>query len=130
MSPGRVSIIGKLFKKLLRKSIILSINIFNAILEIRSFPWQWKVVQVIMILKPDKHPIQLSSSRQINLLLIISKVFEKLLLFLYCKQFLTDNNIFPGYRCSSLVRSLETRAITDPLTLSQDLLKYLFLLPH
>jgi hypothetical protein len=42
------------------------------------FPAQWKVVQIILILKPGK-PNQLTSYWPISLLPTVSKVFEKLL---------------------------------------------------
>jgi hypothetical protein len=41
---------------------------------------QWKVTQIILILKPRKPPNELTSYRPISLLPIVSKVFEKLLL--------------------------------------------------
>jgi hypothetical protein len=44
------------------------------------FPAQRKVAQMILILKPEKPPNELTSYRPISLLPIISKVFEKLLL--------------------------------------------------
>jgi hypothetical protein len=44
------------------------------------FPAQWKVAQIILILKPGKPPNELTSYRPISLLPIISKVFEKILL--------------------------------------------------
>lgn len=45
-------------------------------------PTQWKVTQIIMIQKPKKDPTDIKSyyNRPINLLLILSKLFEKLLL--------------------------------------------------
>jgi hypothetical protein len=43
------------------------------------FPAQWKVAQIVLILKPGKPPNELSY-RPINLLPTVSKVFEKLLL--------------------------------------------------
>jgi hypothetical protein len=44
------------------------------------FPAQWKVAQIILILKSGKPPDEITSYRPISLLPIISKVFEKLLL--------------------------------------------------
>jgi hypothetical protein len=43
------------------------------------FPAQWKVGQTILMLKPVKPPNKLTFYRPISLLLIVSKVFEKLL---------------------------------------------------
>jgi hypothetical protein len=50
-------------------------QLFNAILLRVYFPTQWKVAQIILILKPGKPPHQLSSYRP-----IVSKVFGKLFL--------------------------------------------------
>jgi hypothetical protein len=50
-----------------------------------TFPAQGKVAQVILILKPGKLPNELTSYRPISLLLIVSKVSEKLLI-------MVDNN--------------------------------------
>jgi hypothetical protein len=53
---------------------------FNAVLLKGYFPAQWKVAQIILILKPGKPPNELTSYRPISLLPIVSKVFEKILL--------------------------------------------------
>jgi hypothetical protein len=57
---------------------------------------QWKVVTIILILKPGKPPHEPTSYRSISLLPILSKVFEKILLerFLHIvqnKQLLPDH---------------------------------------
>jgi hypothetical protein len=44
------------------------------------FPAQWKVAQIILILKPGKSLNDPTSYRPISLLPILSKVFQKLLL--------------------------------------------------
>jgi hypothetical protein len=41
-----------------------------------------KVAQIILILKPGKPPYELTSYQPISLIPTVSKVFEKLLLFL------------------------------------------------
>jgi hypothetical protein len=55
-------------------------QLFNAALILGYFPAQWKVTQIILLLKPGKPPHELTSYRPISLLLEISKAFEKLLL--------------------------------------------------
>jgi hypothetical protein len=55
-------------------------QLFNAVLLKGYFPAQWKVAQIILILKPGKPPNELTFYRPISLLSIVSKVFEKLLL--------------------------------------------------
>jgi hypothetical protein len=46
----------------------------------KYFLEQWKVAQIILILKPGKSPNELTLYRSISLLPIVSKLFEKLLL--------------------------------------------------
>jgi hypothetical protein len=53
---------------------------FNSALFLGYFPDQWKVAQIIFLLKPGKPPHELQSYRLISLLPVVSKVFEKLLL--------------------------------------------------
>jgi hypothetical protein len=55
-------------------------QLFNAVLLKAYFPAKWKVVQIILILKPGKPHNELTSYRPISLLPIVSKVFEKMLL--------------------------------------------------
>jgi hypothetical protein len=56
------------------------IQLFNAVLFKGYFPAQWKVAQIILILKSGKLSYELTSYRPISLLPIVSKVFEKLFL--------------------------------------------------
>jgi hypothetical protein len=53
---------------------------FNAALTLGHFPSQWKVAQIIFLLKPRNPPHEITSYRPISLLPVVSKVFEKLLL--------------------------------------------------
>jgi hypothetical protein len=55
-------------------------QLFNAVLLKGYFLAQWKVTQIINILKPGKLPSELTSYQPIYLLPIVSKVFEKILL--------------------------------------------------
>jgi hypothetical protein len=55
-------------------------QLFNVVLFKGYFLAQWKVAQIILILKPEKPPNELTSYRPIGLLPSVSKVFEKLLL--------------------------------------------------
>jgi hypothetical protein len=54
-------------------------QLFNAVLLKGYFPAQWKIAQIIIILKPGKPPNELTY-RPVSLLPTVSKVFEKLLL--------------------------------------------------
>jgi hypothetical protein len=51
-------------------------QLLNAVVLKGYFPAQWKVTQIILILKPGKPPNELTSYRPISLLPIVSKVFE------------------------------------------------------
>jgi hypothetical protein len=54
--------------------------ICNAILRLENWPKSLKIAQIIMIPKPGKNPMDVSSCRPISLLPTISKVLEKLIL--------------------------------------------------
>jgi hypothetical protein len=79
-SSGYDLITGKILKELPTIAIKYLTQLFNAALLTGYFPVQWKVAQIILILKPGKPPNELTSYRPIDLLPIVSKVFEKLLL--------------------------------------------------
>jgi hypothetical protein len=73
-------------------------QLFNAVLLKGYFPTQWKVAQIILILKPGK-PNELTSYWSISLLPIVSKVFEKLIL----KRLLPmveNNRLIPNHQFS------------------------------
>jgi hypothetical protein len=55
-------------------------QLFNAVLLKGYFPADWKVAQIILILKPGKLPKEFTSYRPISLLPTASKVFENRLL--------------------------------------------------
>jgi hypothetical protein len=53
-------------------------QLFNAVLLKGYIPAQWKVAQIILILKPRKHSNELTTYWSISLLPIVPKAFEKL----------------------------------------------------
>jgi hypothetical protein len=73
-------------------------RLLNAVLLKGYFPAQWKVTQIILILKPGKPHNELPSYWSISLLPTASKVFEKLLLKRILQMFenirLTPNHQF------------------------------------
>jgi hypothetical protein len=73
-------ITGKILKEIYVVGIKYLTQLFNAVLLRGYFPEQRKVAQVILILKPEKPPNELTSYRPISLLPIISEVCEKLFL--------------------------------------------------
>jgi hypothetical protein len=55
-------------------------ELFNAVLLKGYFPAQWKITQIILILKLGKPPNELTSYRPIRVFYVVSEVFERLLL--------------------------------------------------
>jgi hypothetical protein len=98
-SPGYDLMTGKTLKELPTLCIQYLTQLFNAILLCSYFPTQWKVAQIILILKPGKPPHQLSSYRPISLLPIASKVFEKLLLK-HLLPLVEHANLIPNHQFS------------------------------
>ena len=54
-------------------------RLFNASLGTGYFPTQFKLAQIFFIPKPDKDPTSPSSYRPISLLMVLSKIFEKII---------------------------------------------------
>jgi hypothetical protein len=79
-SPGYDLITGRILHALPPVAIQFLTQLFNAALILGYFPAQWKVAQIILLLKPGKPPHEITSYRPISLLPVVSKVFEKLLL--------------------------------------------------
>jgi hypothetical protein len=86
-SSGYDLITGKILKELSIIGIKYLTQLFSDALLKGFFPVQWKVAQVILILKPGKPPNELTSYRPISLLPIVFKVCEKLLLKRLIKLF-------------------------------------------
>lgn len=79
-APGYDLITGRVLQEMPEKGFVYLTQLFNSVLRTNFYPPQWKVAQIIPILKPGKDPVEVKSYRPISLLPIISKVFEKLLL--------------------------------------------------
>lgn len=78
-SPGFDLITAKILQNLPPNCIKNLTQIINASIRLCYFPNQWKVAQIILILKPGKPTDLPSSYRPISLLPTLSKVFEKLI---------------------------------------------------
>jgi len=78
-APGYDLITNQVLQKLPEKGIRFITQLCNAVLRQDFFPSQWKA-QIIMIQKLGKSAELAKSYRPISLLLILSKLFEKLLL--------------------------------------------------
>jgi hypothetical protein len=77
---GHDRIVVTILKNLPRKAILLITYIYNSILRPCHFPFQWKLAQIIMISKPGKPLIEVTSYRPISFLPIMGQVFKRLLL--------------------------------------------------
>ena len=100
-SPGFDLITGTVLKQLQDAGLQAITLLFNSILRTGHFPGQWKVSQIIPILKPGKPPEEVTSYRPISLLPVLSKLFEKLLVtrikpLLHTKQIIPDHQF--GFR--------------------------------
>jgi len=71
---------GKVPKELPKKAVTVLTILYNSILRLSHYPLLWKFAQIIMVPKPGKPVVDVTSYRPIILLPISSKVFEKLLL--------------------------------------------------
>lgn len=73
-------ITNKILTFLPKKSITLLTYIYNSMLIFSYFPLIWKFSTIILIHKPNKNKNEASSYRPISLLLVLAKLFEKILL--------------------------------------------------
>jgi len=76
-APGLDLITARMLKELPKEGLLNLMYIFNTILRLKYWPKSLKIVQIIMIPKPGKNPMDISSDHLIRLLLTISKVLEK-----------------------------------------------------
>lgn len=70
------------------------VNLTNNILRLSYFPEDWKIANIIPVLKPDKPADEVQSYRPISLLCSMSKVVERII-FDRIITFAYDNNIIP-----------------------------------
>ena len=76
-APGYDLFNGIILKELSHKGPRAITQIYNAVLQTEYFPCQWKMGQIIMIVKPGKNPSDITSYRPISLLPIVSKILQK-----------------------------------------------------
>jgi hypothetical protein len=70
----------EILENLPKKAIIKLKHLINATFRLKHVSDSWNMAEVIMISKQGKPPIEVTSYRPISLLLIILRLFEKLLL--------------------------------------------------
>lgn len=71
--------------------------LFNALLRLGHVPGIWKVAQIILIQKPGKDPVEVTSYRPISLLPELWKLFERLLLE-GMRPMLQEENVIPKHQ--------------------------------
>ncbi|KAJ2938643.1 hypothetical protein O0L34_g11971 [Tuta absoluta] len=96
-APGFDLVTKEILKELPRKATVFLTMLFNGILRVQYFPRLWKVSQILMVYKPGKPVNDIKSYRPISLLPILSKIFEKLLLF-RITPILQINKIIPQHQ--------------------------------
>ena len=79
-APDYDLITGRILKELPEVGLRAITFIYNSVMQTGYFPAQWKVSQIITILKPGKTADEFTSYRPISLLPILSKLFEKFFL--------------------------------------------------
>jgi hypothetical protein len=125
-SPGYDLITGKILQELPPNGIKYITHLFNASLLLGYFPNQWKVAQIILLLKPGEPPNDLSSYRPISLLPMLSKVSEKLifriLLPIIEKQQILPNHQFGFRRHHSTIQ--QTHRIVSRINEALDTKQY------
>jgi hypothetical protein len=78
--PGHDLITNKKLKHLSKKIIMLLTFIFNSMLRLSYFSVIWKMSIIILLPKPGKSPNLATSYRPISLLLVLGKLFKKIIL--------------------------------------------------
>jgi hypothetical protein len=96
-SPGYDLITAEVLRKLTPNGFTLLTQIYNAILRTSHYPIQWKLSQIVLLLKPGKPPNSASSYRPISLLPVASKVFEKLILP-RLQKFAEERRVIPHHQ--------------------------------
>jgi hypothetical protein len=125
-APGHDVITGKVLKELPDIGIRAITQIFNSVLRTGYFQGQWKVTQIIAILKPGKPAEEVTSYRPISLLPILSKLLEKLLLtrihsILQEKRIIPDHHF--GFRQKHATIE-KVHRITDVINTAMESNKY------
>lgn len=95
-APG-YDLITVLMKELPRKGIVKLTYLINAAFRLRYVPMQWKVTEVIMILKPGKPPNEKTTYRQYHCCQLFPRCFEKLFLK-GLKSIIEEKNLIPSHQ--------------------------------
>jgi hypothetical protein len=115
-APGPDKIQNIILKHLPKKAIVQLMYIINATIKYSYFPIQWKLADVIPILKPGKIDTNPASYRPISLLPTLSKLTEKIIL-IRIKTFELNNNIIIdnqfGFRNKHNTVQQITRLVND-----------------
>ena len=95
-ASGYDLITAKLLQELPGKALAAITHIYNAVTRLHYFSIQWKFVEIILILKPGKPP-QETTYRPISLLLVLSKLLERVILK-RLQPLISDGNVIPKHQ--------------------------------
>jgi hypothetical protein len=90
-------ITGEILQNFKRKALIKLTTLINACIWLNYIPDAWKTAEVIMIPKPGKNLNEVESYWPISLLLIMSKLFEKLILK-HLKPIIAEEHLVPTHQ--------------------------------
>ena len=96
-APGYDLITPKLLQELPRKASAAICHIYNAVTRLHYFPIEWKFAEIILILKPGKPPQETTSYRPISLLLVLSKLLERVILK-RLQPLISNGNVIPKHQ--------------------------------
>ena len=96
-SPGYDLLTSKIRKELPSLGIKCMVFLFNAVLRLHYFSLQWKIAQVVLILKPVQDPQSANSYRPISLLPLLSKVME-IIILKRLDHIIQKKNIIPDHQ--------------------------------
>ena len=113
-APGYDLITGEILKKLPEVGLSAVTYIYNSILRTGYFPGQWKVSQIVTILKPGKPAEDVKSYRPISLLPILSKVFEKLFIT-RIQPILQSTQIIPDHQFGFRRKHTTIEQVASPI---------------
>jgi len=97
-TPVLDAVTARMLKELPNEGAVNLMFVFRATLMLEYWPKSLNIAQIIMILKHEKNPMEISSYRPINLLPTISKVLVKVILKTVNK-YLNPQDWIPNHQC-------------------------------
>ena len=95
LSTGYDAISSKIVKDQQLILVPILTHMFNAAIETNTYPDPFKVMRIFTKLKPGKDPCDPNSYRDINLVSVFAKIFDRELIS-QILSFLNENDILPS----------------------------------